>query len=565
MSLMKRMMAMALSAMLLLAPVSSSAEEMLSSYFAGEMMQQVVARGYEAGDQLTLNAALGVELAGETGNKKLTALAGLLDRCEAELSFYSDAGMPRVHALLSVDGVRLLQADALVMEDGSVQIMTNLTGKLVLALPAGTYADGVIDLSALTGNAYAEMSNAAGAVRGLPMPERLKVIGSDMAALLINHLLGWVSYVQMEEGDLYTFDDEYLDATEDRDPVAQRMIGKIDASSFNALLWNIATTICDAEGDFQSTIADLLADLGVTRYQVRRFVDDLLTEETIDPALDWVQPSYYILEANDGSLCTYDDVSYFFKKLKKSSFRVYEHSTDAELGMVVSYDDFGSMVGFDAEVPQFSTVLPYEGSFRYSVKEDDFWQKKHTARGELQVYGDNRVIGSIEVLNGEDIDGKSSSYVVGALDVLNSKNGRSAGFGVDANLDVQVSLTEDGKDQEAFEGAALIGLRENGVSGAKAGVTFSGMTQADAERFETYATAMAQAPGMATFVADMSFVQTEREEIAFAGGQAMDLSNLDDAMIETLKGEIMAQAAKLGMSLIAHPSLMNDLLTLIGG
>lgn len=565
MSLMKRMMAMALSAMLLLAPVSSSAEEMLSSYFAGEMMQQVVARGYEAGDQLTLNAALGVELAGETGNKKLTALAGLLDRCEAELSFYSDAGMPRVHALLSVDGVHLLQADALVMEDGSVQIMTNLTGKLVLALPAGTYADGVIDLSALTGNAYAEMSNAAGAVRGLPMPERLKVIGSDMAALLINHLLGWVSYVQMEEGDLYTFDDEYLDATEDRDPVAQRMIGKIDASSFNALLWNIATTICDAEGDFQSTIADLLADLGVTRYQVRRFVDDLLTEETIDPALDWVQPSYYILEANDGSLCTYDDVSYFFKKLKKSSFRVYEHSTDAELGMVVSYDDFGSMVGFDAEVPQFSTVLPYEGSFRYSVKEDDFWQKKHTARGELQVYGDNRVIGSIEVLNGEDIDGKSSSYVVGALDVLNSKNGRSAGFGVDANLDVQVSLTEDGKDQEAFEGAALIGLRENGVSGAKAGVTFSGMTQADAERFETYATAMAQAPGMATFVADMSFVQTEREEIAFAGGQAMDLSNLDDAMIETLKGEIMAQAAKLGMSLIAHPSLMNDLLTLIGG
>ena len=565
MSLMKRVMALALSAMLLLAPVTSSAEEMLSSYFAGEMTQQVIARGYETGDQLTFNAALGLEMAGETTDEQLKALAGLLDRCEAELSLYSEAGMPRVHAMLSIDGVRLLQADALVMEDGSVQIMTNLTGKLVLALPEGTYVDGVLDLSALTGNAYAEMSNEAGAVRGLPMPERLKVIGNDMAALLINHLLGWVSYVQMEEGDLYTFDDEYLDATEDRDPVAQRMIGKIDASSFNALLWNIATTICDAEGDFQSTIADLLADLGVTRYQVRRFVDALLTEETIDPALDWVQPSYYIIEANDGSLCTYDDVSYFFKKLKKSSFRVYEHSTDAELGMVVSYDDFGSMVGFDAEVPQFSTVLPYEGSFRYSVKEDDFWQKKHTARGELQVYGDNRIIGSIEVLDGEDIDGKNSSHIVGALDVLNSKNGQSAGFGVDMNLDVQVSLTEDGKDQEAFEGAALIGLRENGVTGTKSGVTFSGVTQATGERFETYATAMAQVPGVATFVADMSLVQTEREEIAFAGGQAVDLTNLDDAAAETLANEVMTQAAKLGMSLIAHPSLMNDLLTLIGG
>ena len=96
-------------------------------------------------------------------------------------------------------------------------------------------------------------------------------------------------------------------------------------------------------------------------------------------------------------------------------------------------------------------------------------------------------------------------------------------------------------------------------------MTFSGMTQADAERFETYATAMAQAPGMATFVADMSFVQTEREEISFAGGQAVDLSNLDEAATETLANEIMTQAAKLGMSLIAHPSLMNDLMTLIGG
>ena len=564
MSLKKRMTSLLLSAVLLFSPAISFAEAQapMSSYFAGEMTPAVIAQSFADGNQVTLHAALGVELSEQIDNAKIKAIAGLLDKSELQMSVYNDNGMLRMHMQLSVDGAHLLEADALVMEDGSVQIMSNLTGKLVLALPAGTFVDGQLDLTAVMGNAYAEMSNEAGAVRELPLLNRLQVTGNDMIALLINHLLGWVSYVQMETGDLYTFDDTYFDATQERDPVAQRMIGKIDAPSFNSLIWNIATTICDAEGDFQDTLADLLAALGVTRYQMRRFVDDLLTEETIDPQLDWVQPSYYILEANDGSLCTYDDVSYFFKKLKKSSYRVFENSTDANLGMVVSYDDFGSMVGFDADVPKYSAVLPYEGSFSYSTKSDDFWQVMHTARGELQVYNDNRVIGELQMLNGEDIDGVNESYLNGTLDVLDQKHGTSKGFGVDADLDFAVSLTEDGRDNETFEGSAVISLRENGLGREKAGVAFSGMTSADANSFETYATATAEIIGKATVVADMSIVQGDYEEIAFAGGQAMDLSQMDDAKIETIKNEILNQAVALGMKLVAHPSLLADLMTL---
>ena len=564
MSLKKRMTSLLLSAVLLFSPAISFAEAQapMSSYFAGEMTPAVIAQSFADGNQVTLHAALGVELSEQIDNAKIKAIAGLLDKSELQMSVYNDNGMLRMHMQLSVDGAHLLEADALVMEDGSVQIMSNLTGKLVLALPAGTFVDGQLDLTAVMGNAYAEMSNEAGAVRELPLLNRLQVTGNDMIALLINHLLGWVSYVQTETGDLYTFDDTYFDATQERDPVAQRMIGKIDAPSFNSLIWNIATTICDAEGDFQDTLADLLAALGVTRYQMRRFVDDLLTEETIDPQLDWVQPSYYILEANDGSLCTYDDVSYFFKKLKKSSYRVFENSTDANLGMVVSYDDFGSMVGFDADVPKYSAVLPYEGSFSYSTKSDDFWQVMHTARGELQVYNDNRVIGELQMLNGEDIDGVNESYLNGTLDVLDQKHGTSKGFGVDADLDFAVSLTEDGRDNETFEGSAVISLRENGLGREKAGVAFSGMTSADANSFETYATATAEIIGKATVVADMSIVQGDYEEIAFAGGQAMDLSQMDDAKIETIKNEILNQAVALGMKLVAHPSLLADLMTL---
>jgi len=566
MSLMKRMVALALSVMMLLIPAVSFAEEAepMSSYFAGELTPAMIVRGYEEGKQLTLNAALGVELAEQASDAKLQAIANLLDKCEVKLSVYNEAGMPRMHTQLSVDGVHLLKADALVMEDGSVQIMTNLTGKLVLALPAGTFMDGQLNLGVLFENAYEEMGTQAGAVRELPLLNRLQVTGNNLIALVINHLLGWVSYVQMETGELYTFDDTYIEATDICDPIAQRMIGKIDASSFNALMWNIATTVCDVEGDFQATIADLLAAMGVTRYQVRRFVDDLLTEEVIDPELDWVQPSYYILEANDGSLCTYDDISYFFKKLKKSSFRVFENSTDAVMGMTVGYDDFGSMVEFDADVPKFSTVLPYEGSFNYSVKNDDYWQVKHTANGELQVYGDNRVIGALEMLDGEDIDGVNKSYLTGTLDVLNQKSGQSAGFGVNADVNVEISLAADGSDNETFEGGAVISLRENAMGKDAAGVTFSGMTTGNAQGFETFATAMAEIPGLVLVVADMSITQDEYEEIAFAGGQAMDLSAMDDAKAEQIKSEVMAQAAKLGLSLMAHPSVLENLMALLG-
>ena len=564
MSLKKRILSLVLSAALLLAPAASFAEEAVSSYYAGELTTSVIADSYAYGSQINLNAALGLELAQEIDNEKLAAIADLIDRCEVQMSVYDDFGTVHIHSALSLAGTELFDLSALVMEDGSVQIMTNLTGSLVLALPAGSVTDGMLNLESLAGNEYDEMSNEEGAVRELPLAERLKVTGNDLIALLINHLLGWVSYVQMEEGDLYTFDDEYLEATEERDPVAQRMIGKIDASSFNALMWNIATTICDDEGDFQDAIADLLASLGVTRYQMRVFIDNLLTEETIDPALDWVSTSYYIIENKDDSPCTYDDVAYFFKKLKKSSFRVYENSTDAELGMVVSYDDFGSMVGFDADVPKFSHVLPYEGSFSYSKKTDDYWQATHTARGELQVYGDHRIIGDLKVHDGEDVNGVSESYLDGTLDVLNQRNGTSTGIDVDAKLGFEVGVEESGAETENFEGHLTLRRRTNGTAGKPAGVVFSGVTTATPETFATYATAMAEVTGVATLVADMSIEKGEYEEMPFVGGQAVDLTALDDAKISMITEEITKQAIGLGLKLVARPDVLGAVMTLMG-
>ena len=559
----RRILSFVLSAVMLLTPVVSVAEEATANYYAGELTTMAIGDSYMAGNQLNLNAVLGLDLDETVTDETLKAVADLLAQTNLQMSFYDDFGTARIHAQLNAQDVTLLSADALIYQDGSMQVMSNLTGKLVLAMPAASEEAG----AALT-LADFDMSTDEGveAFRALPAAERLKITGSDMLSLLINHLLGWVSYMQMDnDGEFYTFDDTYLDATEVRDPVAQRMHGKIKADSFNTLLWNIATTVADTTGEFQHAVADLLAENGVTRYQARMFTDALFTKETIDPATDYVQPSYYIIEEKDESPITYDDVSYFFKKLQKCTDLLWNTSTDEVMTMTVSYDDFGAMVGFDAFVPQFTTELPYEGDFTYSIKTDDAWQRFHTSHGELQVYNNHRVVGDLDVQFGEDVNGENHSHFVGQMDVLNQNEGASMGFGVDANLDFSVSVGENGQESETFEGRMVLNGRENGANHALVSATLSGMTTVDAETFAMNATGALGLDGTGLLVADVTLEQGEYEEIAFAGGQAIDLSAMDEAQKDMIKKEIVSQAAKLSLSLVTKPDVLTSLMTIFSG
>lgn len=558
----RRILSFVLSAVMLLMPTMSVAEAAVANYYAGELTAIAIGDSYAAGNQLNLNAVLGLDLDETVTDETLKALADLLAKTTLHMSFYDDFGTARIHAQLDAEDVTLLSADALLYEDGSVQAMSNLTGKLVLALPAASAEEG-----AEVSLADFEMSTKEGVAefRKLPAMQRLKLTGADMVTLLINHLLGWVSYMQVDnDGEFYTFDDTYLDATEVRDPVAQRMHGKIKADSFNTLLWNVTTTVADVAGEFQQALADVLAENGVTRYQARVFTDALFTKETIDPALDYVQPSYYIIENKDSSPITYDDVSYFFKKLQKCADLLWNTSTNEVMTMTVSYDDFGAMVGFDAIVPQFTTELPYEGNFTYSIKTDDDWQRFHTSHGELQVYNNNRVVGDLDIQFGQDVGGVNHSHFIGQADVLNQNEGTSAGFGVDAGIDFAVNVGENGQESETFEGKVLLNARQNGGDQAMMSATFSGMTTVDAETFAMNATGALGLNGMGLLVADMTLEQGEYEDIVFAGGQAIDLSAMDDAQKDMIKKEIVAQAAKLSLSLMSKPDVLTNLMTIFG-
>ena len=559
----RRILSFVLSTLMLLMPVASVAEEAMNSYYAGELTTTAIGDSYFAGNQLNLNAVLGLDLDETITDETLLAAANLLSKVKLNMSFYDDFGTARIRANLDVDDLTLLSADAMLYEDGSAQVMSNLTGKLVLAMPAPADEEGMT-LSLADYNL--ENPEELAAFRAMPAEDRLAITGADMLSLLINHLLGWVSYMQVDnDGEFYTFDDTYLEATEVRDPVAQRMNGKIKADSFTTLLWNLATTVADTTGEFQQALADWLAENGVTRYQARVFTDALFTKEKIDPMLDFVQPSYYIIEEKDQSPITYDDVSYFFKKLQKCTQLLWDTSTTNIMTMTVSYDDFGAMVGFDAFVPQFTTELPYEGDFTYSIKTDDAWQRFHTSHGELQVYNNNRVVGDLDMQFGQDVDGVNHSHFIGQMDVLNQDAGTSMGFGVDGSLDFEVTTGEDGTESETFEGKLLLNARENGEDGALVSATVSGMTTASLDSVAMGATGALGVDGLGMLVADVTLEQGEYEDEAFVGGQAIDMSVLDDAQKELIQKEVMTQAAKLSLSLVAKPDVLSDLMTIFSG
>ena len=565
MSLKNKAMALGLSAAMLLSPAASLAE---SNYAAGELTTTAISDSYAAGNQLNLSADFNLELGDALQNlgdaklqKKVNAVISLLDKTELNMSFYDDFGTARIHLSLDTDGVTLLSGDALVYADGSVQIMTNLTGKLVLALPQGALSASSVGVdSLLSGVAGKSVDDPDFA--DYPAMERLQITASDISVLVMSHLLGWVSATQMDTGELYVFDDTYLDETDTRDAVAQRMIGTIKADEFNTLFWNVFTTICDEQEEFQQALADVLAENGVTRYQMRQVIDSIFQNEQINPATDYVQLSHTI--EDDGALCTYDDVSYFFRKLTKYADNVWENSTDNVLKMIVSYDDYGSTVGFDAELPQFTEVLPYEGAFTYSIKHDENEQPTLTSHGELQLLNEQRVVGDLTARSGLDVNGVNDSGLNGYIDLKNTADGTSVGLGVNSAAHFVAEQNDEGADVESFTGSVALTYRDNGEDDGSLVAAVDGTTTTDGDTFATSAGLSLTLSDEFKLNVNATLEQADYEEIEFAGGQAIDLTALNDDQLSQIKSEVTKQGAKLSASLVLHPGVLADLLTIVG-
>lgn len=552
----KRILALALSALMLLIPMLSIAET--SDFSAGDLTMTTISESYWNGYQINVSMGFDVEEGALLAqSEKAKAVAALLEKAVVDLSFYDDFGTARIRGGVTLDGVELVNGDMLIFEDGSMQLVTSLTGNMAFTLPAGSISvEGLMQL-------VAEKTRNKGAVDTSEETalKRLYIASQDMASTLINLLLGWVSGTQMKTGELYTFDYEtYIEATDIRDAVATRMIGKIEGGDLLRFLWNIASHIRDDEYAFLSALTYSITDLGATRYGVHALADRLFPGEIDHEAL-MLQPSSEI--ADDGASVNVDDIRYFFCKLEQNLMDAWGENTLNDLSsMIVSYDDYGLMVGFDAHLGRFSKNYPYEGDFTYSIRTDDDWQRLHTSHGELQIQNNQRVIGDLDMQLGQDVDGVKSSHFNGQLDLVDQTSGESIGFGILSSLDF--ALTGDGAG-ESIEASADLLLNCTGESTPVIEADFVADSQLTDIGLALSGQMNVGVSEVAMATVKLNVTCTEYEETTFAGGQAVNLADdMTAEQIDAIKSTVKSSAAALGVKLALKPALAANLLKLLG-
>ncbi len=548
----RRILALALSVLLMTAPVVSVAEA--PAFSAGDLTLTTLEESYSGGYQVDVSLGFDVDAnAVSSQSEEMKAAAVLLQKTKIDLSFYDDFGTARIRGALTMDGAQIATGDMLVFEDGSVQLVTSLTGNMAFTLPAGALTDGTL----------LRVMGVRTDEEGISSFHRLSDATPNMVSTLINLLLGWVSSTQMETGELYAFDYEtYIDATDTRDAVATRMIGKIKSTDLIRFAWGIVSHIRDREHEFQAALAYCLSELGVKRYQARQLTDKLFPNDEIDHEALHVSPSSEIVDP--GIPLFYEDVYYFLCKLEQNLMNAWGENTLTEVSsMVVSYDDFGETVGIDIELNPVSKNYPYEGDFVYSSVTDENWQRLHTAHGELQVLEDQRVIGDLAILNGEDVNGVNASYLNGQIDLVNQSSAQSVGFGVNTALDF--ALTPDGNG-ESIEASADLLLNVTGESYSMLDVDLSTVSELTEYGLVLTGQLSAFVPGLPRAAVNMAVVCGEYEDTPFEGGQAVDLSGeLTQEQLDEIKNTVKKNAAALGVKLALKPVVLGNLLKLTGG
>ena len=531
-----------------------------ANYDAGSMTKAVAGVAYSYGNQINVTLTFEGASEGETSQRGKSAIS-LLDKSQVDLSFYDDYGTGRVHGVFSCDGVDLFEATVLFPADGSVQITTSLTGNTVMTLPAGTLGKNFNFQDFFYGSIMRRETDVSD--ENMTTLERLKATTSDMLVLVFNHLLGWVSYTQMaRDNEFYMFDETGIDETDTRDAVCQRMIGQVYASEFCELFWNIASTADAEEGPFQQALADELAELGVTGLQVQQFADTLLPDITIDPAKDFVTPTHALKE---NKLCTMRNVSYFFKRLVKYLDKMWENCTSNMLSLIVSYNDQGRMVGFDAVLPIFTEILPNEGSLNWSLKTDEYGQETQTVHGEFQLTEDYRLVGDAVIIGGRDVGGVCESGVTASLDLKQTQGGaESVGFGIEGDMIAVLGTADDGSEQETLTGSGSISWRQNGEGTEVLNAGLDGKTVTpDGTSFtsDVGLKVVAIQVGSVTMSADIS--TGDPEEMTIGGGESMDLTHVTDEDINSLKETVTSSAMGLAPKLLFHPGVLSDLTGLV--
>ena len=162
------------------------------------------------------------------------------------------------------------------------------------------------------------------------------------------------------------------------------------------------------------------------------------------------------------------------------------------------------------------------------------------------------------------MNGVKDSSLNGYLDLKDTKADTTMGLGVNSVSHFVVEPDDDGADVEHFTGSVALSYRDNGEDEYSLIAAVEGNTKTDGDAFATLADVSLTLTDIFKLGANVTLEQAEYEEIEFAGGQAIDMTQLTDAQLDQIQNEVTQQAAKLSASLVMHPGVLANLLTLVG-
>ena len=162
------------------------------------------------------------------------------------------------------------------------------------------------------------------------------------------------------------------------------------------------------------------------------------------------------------------------------------------------------------------------------------------------------------------VNGVKDSSLNGYLDLKDTKADTAMGLGVNSVSHFVVEPDDDGADVEHFTGSVALSYRDNGEDEYSLIAAVEGNTKTDGDAFATLADVSLTLTDIFKLGANVTLEQADYEEIEFAGGQAIDMTQLTDAQLDQIQNEVTQQAAKLSASLVLHPGVLANLLTLVG-
>lgn len=520
----RRLAALALTLVIALCPCLAQA----SDFTPGDMLPVLLQENIAAGREITATLGFDVEKLALDG-LNAEALGALLRAAEVEVRYYDDFGTACVNLSLCMSEQEIASVNARIEADGTITLTTSLVPDQTIVVPGEWLAR--------------ELGTEEG-----PAMQALRDYLPIVYITYFYRVGGWVSNTQAAREDLYVTVHEEAPATEARDEVSQAMHYRVYNEDLLTLLESITFYFRDTDEEFKQYIADALAELGVTRGQLRELVDTLFTRENLNGPEHWVTRTEYLKEEELDDPVTFNDVYYLATHLAFSVKTCQEEMIDDVTDFVVSKGTDYEIVGFDGTMPQMWKDFPFEnGSFVYNRKTIENEGVHHTAQGHMDL------IQSGYAVNGEldfywadkNPDDFTNTFDIG-MDFVRA----SDSFGFDANVNDRLYMEGDTDRREV---SAALYLYKDSTAYTLNSDVISATQEIGEGDFAHEASLYVTLEGLADASVSMKMVSGEYEEVVMPDA-TVNLETAGQEEIDALKTSLDAGLINaLYMALSAMP------------